>query len=101
MVAEAELLGKGRAAFAVAWRGEGVGALQTPAGAVVVRRKTVCAGEVAAEYLAAPAAVETDDEVSSIGSVDRDYGFRWRCLRRLPESSKGSVNGRDEVWEFA
>ena len=77
-----------------------MGVLQIPAGAVVVSRQAVTHGEVAAEHLAAPPAVEADHKVSAVGSVDCDRRFACRNFSGRVEPGKGSMDSSDEVWEF-
>ena len=97
VAAEADLFGHCDAALGIGRCRNRVGVLQVPAGAVLTARKTVLGGEVAAEHLAAPPAVEADHKVSAEGSVDRDRRFARGNFSGRVEPGKGSMNGGDEV----
>src|SRR6266576_6963586 len=62
----------------------------------------MCCRQVSAEHFAAPAAIETDHEVTTIRSVDGDRrrGDR-RDFWRLAKLGEGSVDDRDKVGKFA
>jgi hypothetical protein len=57
--------------------------------------------EVTAEHQAAPPAIEADNKVPAIGSVDGDRGRGSGRLRRCAECGERLVDGGDEVWEFS